>query len=230
MCRQARRAACATRHTCPARRVRVVCLAMSASDPSVSATPSGEEAASADSSTPAPGDASQDANESAVNTSDQPVADSDSHPELQPPAETVATISPGGGKQSIQVTLEPPQEGKRKLTAWVWRFVSRFSPTINDKNVVCLVKGPEGKICGHLLKWSSSTTQAQRGSGTTGLAKHLEKFHPAVVKGAKEETGTKEERKAPIRAAVAGRESPEASGGTPQSSLLEYMSRKMDKK
>eukprot|EP00903_Cladosiphon_okamuranus_P011710 g11013.t1 len=73
---------------------------MSAADPSVSATPSGQEAASADSSTPAPSEAPPDANESTVNGSDQPVADS--HTQLEPPPETVATITPGdAGHESL---------------------------------------------------------------------------------------------------------------------------------
>ena len=57
---------------------------------------------------------------------------------LQTPSWVETTIS-GGGVRRITVTLEQPVSGKRKLTAWNWRFVSRFTPTINDKKAVCLL-------------------------------------------------------------------------------------------
>ena len=42
--------------------------------------------------------------------------------------------------KSFSVTIQPPMPGRRKVTAWVWRYVSRFAPTVNDKNVLCLEK------------------------------------------------------------------------------------------
>lgn len=126
------------------------------------------------------------------------VAESD--PVLQPPPDDHATI-PGGRGTHVTVTLAPPTDGKKKLTAWCWRFVSRFIPTINDKNVVCLVKKLDGTPCHHLMKWTPSSA-GKRGSGTSGLNKHLEKCHKDVVKEARKEGGTEEERKGPIRAAI----------------------------
>ena len=56
--------------------------------------------------------------------------------------------------KSFSVTIQPHMAGRRKLTAWVWRYVSRFAPTINDENVLCLVKAADGTACKHLMKWS----------------------------------------------------------------------------
>ena len=76
-------------------------------------------------------------------------------PELQSPRETETTVDAGRGK-TVRVTLVEPQIGKRRLTSWCWQFVSRFSPTINDKNVLCLGKKRDGKTCNHLMKWTPS--------------------------------------------------------------------------
>ena len=69
---------------------------------------------------------------------------------LQPPSRADTTIS--GGNRRITVALEQPVSGKSKLTVWFWRFVIRFTPTIDDKNVVCLVKKVDGTACNHLMK------------------------------------------------------------------------------
>ena len=50
---------------------------------------------------------------------------------LQPPTTAETTISENN--KSFSVTIQPPMVGRRKLAAWVWRYVSRFSPTINDE-------------------------------------------------------------------------------------------------
>ena len=50
---------------------------------------------------------------------------------LQPPNTAETTDSEN---KSFSATIQPPMAGRR--TAWVWRFVSRFPPTINDKNVL----------------------------------------------------------------------------------------------
>ena len=123
-----------------------------------------------------------------------------SEPELQSPRETETTVDAGHGK-TVRVTLVEPQIGKRRLTSWCWQVVSRFSPSINDKNTLCLVKQRDGKTCNHLMKWTSSEG-SKKGTGTSGLIKHLEVAHPDIVKEIKDEAGTSEERKAPIRAAI----------------------------
>ena len=69
---------------------------------------------------------------------------------LQPPSRAETTIS-GGGNRRIAVALEQPVSDKRKLTTWCWRFVSRFTPTINVKNVACFVKKVDGTACNHLI-------------------------------------------------------------------------------
>ena len=89
-----------------------------------------------------------------------------------------------------------PQIGKRNLTSWCWQFVSRFSPSINDKNALCLVKKGNGKIRNHLMKWTPSDG-SKEGTGTSGLIKDLD-----VGQELKDEIGTPEERKSPIRAAI----------------------------
>ena len=87
--------------------------------------------------------------------------------------------------------------GRRKLTAWVWRYVSRFAPTINDKNVLCQVKATDGTACKHLMKWSPRDSN-KKGTGTTGLANHIKKRHPTQYKETMEFICTKEERNAPV--------------------------------
>ena len=90
---------------------------------------------------------------------------------LQPPSRAETTIS-GGGNRRITVTLEKPVSGKRKLTAWCWRFVSRFTPTINDKLVVCLVKKVDGTACNHLMKWTLSEGN-KGGRETSAMTTHI---------------------------------------------------------
>ena len=121
-------------------------------------------------------------------------------PELQSPLENETTVDVGRGK-TVRVILVETQIGKRRLTSWCWQFVSRFSPSINDKNVLCLVKQRNGKTCDHLMKWTPSDGSKKR-AGTYGLIKHLEVAHSAMVKKIRDEIGTSEERKAPIRAAI----------------------------
>ena len=100
-------------------------------------------------------------------------------PELQSPRETETTVDAGRGK-TVRVTLEEPQIGKRRLTSSCWQFVSRFSPSINDRNVLCLVKRSNGKTCDNLIKWTPSDG-SKKGTGTFGLIKHLEVADPAMV-------------------------------------------------
>ena len=121
-------------------------------------------------------------------------------PALQPPSRTETTFDGGGGKR-VTVTLEEPARGKRKLSAWCWRVVSRFTPSINDKNVVCLVKRGDGSSCNHLMKWTPSK-DGKKGTGTSGLISHIEKKHPDKYKEIMEEVSTSEERKAPVAAAI----------------------------
>ena len=118
---------------------------------------------------------------------------------LQPPNTAETTVSENN--KSFSVTIQPPMAGRRKLTAWVWRYVSRFAPTINDKNVLCLVKAADGTACKHLMKWSPGDSN-KKGTGTTGLANHIKKKHPTQYKEAMELIGTKEERNAPVAAAI----------------------------
>ena len=75
--------------------------------------------------------------------------------------------------------------GRRKVTAWVWRYVSRFAPTVNDKNVLCLVKAADGTDCIHLTKLSAGDSN-KKGTRTTGLANHIKKKHPTQQKEAME--------------------------------------------
>ena len=80
--------------------------------------------------------------------------------------------------------------------------MSRFAPTINDKNVVCLVKKADGTACNHLMKWSPGDSKNNKGTGTTGLANHIRKKHSTQYKEAMELISTKEERNAPVAAAI----------------------------
>ena len=47
-----------------------------------------------------------------------------------------------------------------------------FTPTINDKNVVCL-KNVDGTACSHLMKWSPSERN-KRGRGTSAMSAHIQ--------------------------------------------------------
>ena len=76
--------------------------------------------------------------------------------------------------------------GWRRLTAWVWRYVSRFAPTINDKNVLCLVKAADGTACKHLMKWSPGDSNNKKETATTGLVNHIKKKHSTQYKEAME--------------------------------------------
>ena len=51
------------------------------------------------------------------------------------------------------------------------------------------------------MKWTPSD-DSKKGTGTSRLIKHLEVSHSAMVKKIKDEIGTSEERKTPIRAAI----------------------------
>ena len=83
----------------------------------------------------------------------------------------------------------------------VLAFVSRFTATINDKNVVCLVKKVDGAACNPLMKWTPSEGN-KRGTGTSGMTTHIKNKHPDQYKEAMKDVGTTEERKAPVTAAI----------------------------
>ena len=72
--------------------------------------------------------------------SDDPVDGSEPVVVLQPPSRAETTIS--GGNRRITA------RGSWPLVA---RFVSRFTPTINDKNAACLVKKVDGTARNHLI-------------------------------------------------------------------------------
>ena len=129
-----------------------------------------------------------------------PVDEGEPEAVLQPPTTAETTISESN--KSFSVTIQPPMVGRSKLTAWVWQYVSRFAPTINDENVLCLVKAADGTACKHLMKWSPGDSNNKKGTGTTGLANHIKKKHPTQYKEAMELIGTKEERNAPVAAAI----------------------------
>ena len=109
---------------------------------------------------------------------------------LQPPNTAETTVNENN--KSFSVTIQPPMAGRRKLTAWVWRYVSRFAQTINDKNVLCLVKAADGSACKHLMKWSPGDGNKKKGTGTTGLANHIKQKHPTQYKEAMELKGGEE--------------------------------------
>ena len=113
-----------------------------------SATSSSVEAGSAASSAPG---------------SDDPVDESEPVV-LQPPSRAETTIS-GGKTGALR---------QEKLTAWCWRFVSRFTPAINDKNVACLVKKVDGSACNHLIHEVDSSEGNKIGTGTSGMTTHIQ--------------------------------------------------------
>ena len=124
--------------------------------------------------------------------------------QLQPPPTKAETTITGSGDRRIAVTLEPPVSGKRKLTAWCWRFVSRFTPTINDKNVVCLVKKVDGTTCNHIMKWTPGEGK-KKGTGTSGITTHIQNKHPTQYKEAMGwigEAGSTGAKKAPVSAVI----------------------------
>ena len=129
-----------------------------------------------------------------------PVDEGEPEAVLQPPTTAETTISESN--KSFSVTIQPPMVGRSKLTAWVWQYVSRFAPTINDKNVVCLVKKAGGTACNHHMNWSPGDGKNKNGTGTTGLANHIRKMHSTQYKEAIELIGTTEERNAPVAAAI----------------------------
>ena len=96
-------------------------------------------------------------------------------PELQSPRETETTEDAGRGK-TVRAS-----DWQKEVESWCWQFVGIFSPSINDRNVLCLVKQLNGKTCDHLLKWTPSDG-SKKGTGTSGLIKHLEVAYPAMVK------------------------------------------------
>ena len=79
--------------------------------------------------------------------------------------------------------------------------MSRFAPSINGKNVVCLVKNADEITCNHLMKWTP-VLGTKKGTGTSGLSAQIEKKHPTPYQAAKVELGTSTERKAPVAAAI----------------------------
>ena len=102
---------------------------------------------------------------------------------LQPPRRAETTVDGGRGHKHVSVTLLEPTNGKKKLTAWCWQFVSRFTPSINGKNVVCLVKRGDDTPCNHLMTWAPFHHH-QRGGRTRKGREHLvylaEARHPDV--------------------------------------------------
>ena len=118
---------------------------------------------------------------------------------LQPPNTAETTVNENN--KSFSVTIHPPMAGRGKLTGWVWRYVSRFAPTINDKNSLCLVKAADGTAWKHLITCSPGDSNNRKWTGTTGLANHIKKKHPTQYKEAMELVGTKE-RNAPAAAAI----------------------------
>ena len=57
--------------------------------------------------------------------------------------------------------------------------MSRFTPTINDKNVVFSVKKVHGTACNHLMKWTQSEGNKRR-TGTSGMTTHIHNSCQAV--------------------------------------------------
>ena len=57
------------------------------------------------------------------------VVDGEGDVALKPPQTAETTIT--ANKKRFPVTLEAPVSGNRKLMAWVWKFVSKFTPSIN---------------------------------------------------------------------------------------------------
>ena len=51
------------------------------------------------------------------------------------------------------------------------------------------------------MKWSPGDSN-KKGTGTTGLANHIRKKHPTPYKEAMQLIGTKQERNAPVAAAI----------------------------
>ena len=63
--------------------------------------------------------------------------------------------------------------------------MSRFTPSINGKNVVCLVKRDDDTPCNHLMTWAPSSSEGgnnQKGMGTSGLNSHIQKKNPYQYK------------------------------------------------
>lgn len=52
-------------------------------------------------------------------------------------------FSAGNGK-ILKATLVEPAAGKKKLTAWCWRVMSQFTPSLKSKNVSFLEKVKKG--------------------------------------------------------------------------------------
>ena len=78
-----------------------------------------------------------------------------------------------------------------------------FSVTIQaPTSGLCLVKAADGTACKHLMKWSPGDSNNKKGTGTTGPANHVKQKHLTQYKEAMELIGTKEERNAPVAAAI----------------------------
>lgn len=139
-------------------------------------------------------------------TAASPPSDSVESPEtgevtLQPSVVSSETSVDAGRGKTLKVTLLPPNDGKRALKAWVWRFVSRFSPSINNKNVVCMVKKIDGTTCSHLMRWTAAVG-TKKGTGTSGLNNHIQKVHTSTYEEVIKELGTTAQRKEPVAVAI----------------------------
>ena len=91
---------------------------------------------------------------------------------LQPPRRAETTVDGGRGHKHVSVTLLEPTNGKKNLTAWCRQFVSRLTPSINGKNVVCLVQRDDDTPCNYLMTWAPSSSEGgknQKGTGTSGV-------------------------------------------------------------
>ena len=64
-----------------------------------------------------------------------------------------------------------------------------------------VVKNEDGDPCKHLMKWEPSEGQ-NKGTGTSGLCKHLKHKHPHQYDEAMKDEGTTAEKKAPVAAAI----------------------------
>ena len=105
-------------------------------------------------------------------------SDSDEQLLQSSPAHQQRGVAAGNGHKAT-VTLASPPEGKQ-LTSWVWRVMSRFSPTINRKNVVCLGKVANKGVltpCNHMMTRKSEAGGQPR-TGTSELVNHFEKKQP----------------------------------------------------
>lgn len=64
-----------------------------------------------------------------------------------------------------------------------------------------MVKKVDGTTCNHLMKWTPSEGK-KKGTGTSGMTTHIKNKHPDQYSEAIKDVGTKEERNAPVAAAI----------------------------